>query len=308
MLTGLPRWIACALALSAVASGSLADPPAPPSEQSGKPLPQVTVEADRAVLEHRLFTFVTQITRTAPRDESLRIWRAPICPLVAGLGKDQGEFILARLSQAAQAAGAPLDGEKCRPNLYVVFTNEPDELISKWRTRSSRAFGGVRGTPAAVDRFAASKRPVRVWYNREFGSADGGPLTSDASLEGIGLSGAGAVVVNKRVKDTRLTFNDVMIFSSVIVIVDGKRVAGLEFGQLADYIAMLGMTELDPDAPLGSAPTILRLFTDRAAGAMPPSGLTAWDAAFLKALYLTPLKEVTQRSTITTQMLHSLAP
>lgn len=153
---------------------------------------------------------------------------------------------------------------------------------------------------------------MRVWYNREFGSADAGPVTSDTSMEGIGLNGASAAVTNKRVKDSRLVFNDVMIFSSVIVIVivivDGKEVAGLQFGQLADYIAMTAMTELDSDAPLGTAPTILRPFADRAAGATPPSGLTPWDAAFLRALYLTPLKNVTQRGSITTQMLHSLAP
>jgi len=298
MRSGIPAWIARALTLGAAAHAAFADPP----------LPQVTVEADRVALERRLFTFVTEITRAEPRGESLRIWRAPICPLVAGLGKDQGEFILARLSQAAQAAGAPLDGEQCRPNLYLVFTNDPDELIRAWRAGSSRSFGGVRGTPAAVNRFAARKRPVRVWYNREFGSADAGPVTSETSIEGIGLNGAGPVVVNKRVKDTRLTFNEVMIFSSVIVIVDGREVEGLEFGQLADYIAMLAMTELDPDAPLGDAPTILRLFADRAAGAPPPSGLTPWDTAFLRALYLVPVKNVMQRSSITTQMLHSLAP
>jgi len=308
MQSGLPPRLARALALSAIASGALADPPAPSPDQGGKPLPQVTVEADRIALERRLFTFVTQITRTAPRDESLRIWRAPICPLVAGLGKDQGEFILARLSQAAQAAGAPLDGEKCRPNLYVVFSNAPDELIETWRAHSRRAFGGVRGTKAAVDRFAARKRPVRVWYNREFGSAFGAPVGTDTSMEGIGLSVGSGAVVNKFVDDTRLSYNEVMIFSSVIVIVDGKQVAGMQFGQLGDYVAMLAMTELDPDAPFGAAPTILRLFADRAAGVTPPAGLTPWDTAFLKALYLTPLKSVMQRSSITTQMLHSLTP
>src|SRR5215471_5640197 len=128
MRTALLRWLVRALAFSAAAHGASADPP-PEAAQPQKPLPQVTVEADRVALEHRIFSFVTEITRVAPRGESLRIWRAPICPLVAGLGKDQGEFILARLSQAAQAAGAPLDGEKCRPNLYVVFTNDPGGLI-----------------------------------------------------------------------------------------------------------------------------------------------------------------------------------
>src|SRR4029077_3073873 len=112
---------------------------------------------------------------------------------------------------------------------------------------------------------------------REFGAADAGPLTSDTSTQGIGLNAGSGAVVNGRVKDTRLTFNDVMIFSSVIVVVDRNQVAGLQFGQLADYIAMIAMTELDPDAPLGTAPTILRLFADRAAGAPPPAGLTPWD-------------------------------
>jgi|HubBroStandDraft_6_1064221.scaffolds.fasta_scaffold454955_2 hypothetical protein len=306
MRMGLTRGTVWVLMAGTIAARAFANPPAAPPEP-GKPLPQVTVEADRVTLEHRVFNFVTDITRSAPRGESLHIWRAPICPLVAGLPKDQGEFVLARLSQAAQAAGAPLDGEKCRPNLYVVFTQEPDELIKTWREHSNRSFGGVRGTPAAVDRFATRREPVRVWYNREFGSADGGPLTSDSSMEGFALNGS-AAVVNKRAKDTRLTFNEVMLFSSVIVVVDGNQVTGLQFGQLADFIAMASMTELDLDAPLGTAPTILQLFTARAAGATPPSGLTTWDSAFLKALYYTPLKSVMQRSTITTEMMHSLAP
>jgi len=149
---------------------------------------------------------------------------------------------------------------------------------------------------------------VRVWYNREFGGADAGPVTSDTSMEGFALGPSSGAVTNSRAKDSRLVFNDVMLFSSVIVIVDGNVVAGLQFGQLADYIAMVSMTELDMDAPLGSAPTILRLFAERGAGETPAAGLTPWDTAFLKALYYTPLKEVTQRRAITTRMLHSLAP
>jgi hypothetical protein len=300
------RFLAACLVGLTLSAAVAADPTAP--DTATKPLPQVTVEADRVTLEHRVFNFVTDITRSAPRGESLRVWRAAICPLVAGLPQDQGEFVLARLSQAAHAAAAPLDGEKCRPNLYVIFTREPDELIKTWRARSSRSFGGVRGTPAAVDRFAARKRPVRVWYNREFGSAEGGPLTSDTSTEGIGLNGSSGAVVNKRAKDTRLTFNDVMLFSSVIVVVDGNQVAGLQFGQLADYIAMAVLTELDLDAPLGTAPTILQLFTARAAGETPPAGLTPWDTAFLKALYGTQQIAVMQRSAITTSMMRALVP
>jgi hypothetical protein len=296
------------LASLLASAGALANPsPAPPPEPPGKPLPEVTVEADRATLERRVFSFVTDITRTS-RGDSLRVWRAKICPLVAGLGKDQGEFLLARLSQAAHTAGAPLDGETCRPNLYIVFTNEPDTLIKTWHARSSRSFGGVYGTPAAMDRFLARKGPVRVWYNRKFGAASGAPLSSDTSMEGFGFNGSSGIVANKFADDTHLRFNDVMLFSSVIVVVDGNQVAGLQFGQVADYIAMAAMTELDLDAPLGTSPTILQLFSARSAGATPPPGLTPWDTSFLKALYGTPQDAIMQRSVITTSMMRALAP
>ena len=286
-----------------------ADPPLPPlPDPGGKPLPQVTVEADRATLERRMFNFVTDITRTATREESLRVWRQPICPLVAGMPRPQAEFVLARISQAAHAAHAPLDGEKCRPNLYIVFTPTPDELIEAWRARSRATFGGVRGNPADVEHFLATKRAVRVWYNREFGAASGAPVDGDTSLQGIGFNGASGVTVNKFPDDTRLRHNDVMLFSSVIVVVDGRQVVGLQFGQLADYIAMAAMTEIDLDAPLGTAPTILQLFSTRAAGETPPPGLTSWDTSFLKALYATPQDAVTQRGMIANHMAHALAP
>lgn len=283
-----------------------ADSPTP--AESGNTLPQVTVAADRVVLERRLFAFVTQITRTATREESLRIWRRPICPLVAGMPSAQGEFILGRLSQAAHAAGAPLDGEKCRPNLYVVFTKEPEALVKSWHARNRAAFGGVRGTPAAVARFMASKRPVRVWYNREFGSAAGAPVDGDTSMEGIGFNGASGVTVNKFPDDTRLRHNDVLLFSSVIIVVDASQVMGLQFGQLADYLAMLALTEIDPAALLGTAPTVLQLFAARTAGETPPPGLTSWDTSFLKALYTTPQDAVLQRGIIASQMVRALAP
>ena len=295
-----------ALLLTALAHAGPAA--APPSDQTAKPLPEVTVEADRIALERRLFTFVTEITRSATREESLRVWRTPICPLVAGMPRAQAEFVLLRISQAAQAAGAPLAGETCRPNLYVVFTREPDALIKTWRARSSATFGGVYGTPAAVDRFVSRKQPVRVWYNREFGSAAGAPLSSDTSMEGIGLNGAAGTVVNHFVEDSRLVHNEVVLFSSVIVVVDGNRVVGLQFGQLADYVAMAALTEIDLDAPLGSAPTILRLFAARAAGEAPPAGLTSWDASFLQALYATPVNAVMQRGIIANRMVRALAP
>jgi len=300
------RWWSAALALTSLAGATAADSPDSAAVPAGsKPLPQITIEAQRAALAHRLSTFVSGITRAAPHGESLRVWRSPICPAVAGLEHDQGEFVLERLSQIVRDAGAPLDGEHCQANLVIIVSAKPEEILKQWYGRHWNSFGGVPGTPAAFRRFLDHPRPVRVWYKDQFGAADPGPITTDSVQLGTRFSGG---VINAPQIPSRLVYYDVAAFSSVIVIVDRKRAAGLQFGQLTDYIAMAALTELDLDAPLGTAPTILSLFAARSPEAQPPSGLSDWDRAFLKALYATRPKTVTQRMEIADQMLHFLAP
>ena len=108
------RRIICSMALAAslllAASVKAESPAKPPEQPSGTNLETITVEAkrDRAILEHRVDKFVYGIT-VAPFEDSIAQWQkqTPICPLVAGLPRDDGEFILTRLSSIALAAGAP---------------------------------------------------------------------------------------------------------------------------------------------------------------------------------------------------------
>jgi hypothetical protein len=80
---------------------------------------------------------------------------------------------------------------------------------------------------------------------------------------------------------------------SVFAIIDTQRTEHASIGQLADYLAMAGLTRVDLDAGLGSAPSILRLFA--ASRENQPAGLSSWDAAFLKALYQSNQSSRTQR-------------
>lgn len=90
-----PATPAVAAPQSAPVSGAAAAGNAP--GHPGKALPQVTIQAQRVKLEHSLSTFVSSITRSTPRLEALRRWQTPICPLVAGLSREQGEFMLRSL-------------------------------------------------------------------------------------------------------------------------------------------------------------------------------------------------------------------
>jgi len=270
-----------------------------PADRTPAPLPQVTVDAARIALEKRVSRYVSVLTRRAGRNDSLQRWQEPVCPLVAGLGRPQGEFMLARISAIAREAQVPLGPSVCHPNFYIVATLDPAALLKSWERHDRRIYSG--GQPAAVQRFLAHDRPVRVWYNTTFGSRDNGPVDSENAALGTRLR----VPVNDRADSSRLLFTDLILLSSVIVVIDMRKVEDLQYGQLTDYVAMLGFTELDPDLDFGDAPSILQLFRPRAA-AERPAGLTPWDAAFLRSLYATDQSSVMQRETIIERMMKTL--
>jgi hypothetical protein len=87
--------------------------------------------------------------------------------------------------------------------------------------------------------------------------------------------------------------------------VDGNRVQNLQLGQLADYMGMVGLAEVNLDADVGSAPSIMKLFRDVPD---PPQGLSSFDQAFLSSLYRAEQASVMQESAMKTIMLESISP
>lgn len=292
-------------ALSVHTSGAPADPPStsvshaqPARKSEGSQLDTVTIEArrQRELIEHEISNFVSAITIPFP-DESLARWQTPICPLVAGLPRDQGEFVLARLSQVARDAGIALASPNCTPsNFLIVMTAEPDVLLQKWWARNPRLFNLERGL-GGIKHFIRTAQPVRVWYNAN-GSCPDGEATFQ--LQG----GIVYPTCSHGEIGSRLRWEVVRVISSVIVVVDARRVSDLNFGQLADYIAMIGLAQIRENARPGAAPSIMRLFSE--AGAARPQALSSWDHAFLKSLYSTDSGNITQLGEIKLTMYQDL--
>jgi hypothetical protein len=285
--------------LSLLAAVALAEPPAKlPDRQSETELNTITVEAarDRAILERRVNTFVSGIT-VAPYQQSLARWKKeiPICPQVAGLPYLDGEYVLSHFSQIAAAAGASLAPDVCSPNLYILVSSVPNELIAEWSKRNPWMFGGAGGTK--IRQFLRATAPVRVWYNTAFFSGDG--VFCKIYGEGIPICEQGAQISQVRLASLR-------DLNSVIVLVDARQIKEINMGQLAAYIAMVGLAEIRIDAKLGDAPTILHLFTDAANA--PALGMSAWDTAYLKALYHTEHDDKTQLLALKASMLKEVAP
>jgi hypothetical protein len=135
--------VLCTVSIAAFAlfpSGAAAEPPSnsnsPDNQPSRAALPQITVEAQRRDTEKRVQEFVSHVPIMSNSDESFARWDTPICPLIAGLPRDDGEFVLTRLSEIAASVGAPLDQRQCRANFIVLVTSDPVASLKAWAARA----------------------------------------------------------------------------------------------------------------------------------------------------------------------------
>ena len=309
------------LSLSITGLSSAAQPPveaspAPTSQgQAGPDTVTVQASRERKELQREVDHFVFAMSVRYLND-ALSRWNRPVCPLVAGLPREQGEFVLARLSQIATQSKAPLADEHCKANFYVVVTREPEALLKAWHARDPNMYMTRNGW-GHVRNFLDTPRPVRVWYNNEFRSSDGTALSADsvaAALAGglpgmagtsLGMQLALANIPSSTVPTgTRLRRGAVQTLSSVIVVVDARRVENLQLVQVADYIGLVGLAEVNLDADVGSAPSITKLFRDAPDA---PQGLSSFDQAFLAALYRADQPSVMQESAMKRIMLEGIA-
>jgi hypothetical protein len=271
-----------------------ADTP-PASANSSVDSTTVMATRDRATIERNVRTFVNAIA-VKPGDESLARWQPqiPLCPLVAGMANGDGEYVLSRISKIATAAGAPLAPAHCKGNFYVIVTSDPEGVLKAWMKRDVRMFGDEtdQGGTKIREFFAAS--PVRVWYNTEFYKLDGTPLGNNADGR-----------TNDSARATRMEINNYRALSSVIAIVDARRMKDVSFGQVAAYVGMVGLAQIRPAANVTEMPSILNLFAGT--GKAPP-GLSAWDESFLKAVYETRITDRAQLAEIKTAMVQDVAP
>ncbi len=302
----------------------------PPASASSAPAgevrhqPEVIITGDRAEFQAKIISFVNELTEFNLGDpgRGLARWQESVCPLVTGLPQKQGEYILGRVSDVAQAAGAPLGGEKCHPNLFIIITTHPEaDLRDLEKRHRENVFGGA--AQSLIDGFITSPRPVRTWYDTVERTPEGMPMLV-MSFPGISqqvsvATHAGVVEnfpVRPNVNDATLTnpwsqashlaLNVVWAIQRVFVIVDPTRFKGVSLGQLADYVAMSGLAQIKLDAHLAGDPTILALFDTGPQAAS--AGLTDWDRAFLKSVYESEQKSVLLRSQLAHDMVAEIAP
>jgi len=170
--------------------------------------------------------------------------------------------MLGRISEIARAANVPLAGERCRPNLFIFVTAQPTQLLQAMdKQKRGVTFGDA--SPTVVDEFINTPRPVRVWYDTSIRTPEGTPpkqgLPNAAQVLGGGLQGV--KVYNDNDRTSHMLLSKTWSFSYVYVVVDQARLQAVARGQLADYVALVGLAQIKPEAHLDDQSFLKSLYT-----------------------------------------------
>jgi hypothetical protein len=286
---------AAAAILGSMGAVASADPPSAPNADPTK-LDPVAVESSRRNprINEQVSEFVSSIARPATH-ESMARWSVHVCVFAAGIRPSESEFLRRRIGEVAGEAGIPVEAPGCRANFVVVVTSDPEGFLRDWWHEEHNLFTRERGV-APVERMIRTDRPVRVWHNACNAPPD---LAREYRLSVQWHCNAPGAL------GSRLTRAAVRAIFTAIVVVDMRRIEGLPWGQVADYVAMVGLAQLRTDAETGAVPTILNLFKD--GGEDRAKALTVWDQAFLKSVYASRDGSVTELAQIKLKMTEDLA-
>lgn len=289
-----------------LAGALLAAPlPLPRSLQAQDPVarqdpatPEAAVELEDVVVNGRsldalIRDFVGEVAEPNNR-RGLARWEDSVCVGVANLRGETARYLSDRISTVATDIGLVAGAPGCSPNILVIATADAGGLARQLTEERRRAFrmGGAgmdRGGSALRD-FVETDRPVRWWQMAMPVDSETGAravrISGDCAGPACGGSASGGDVMafapNTAVfAASRLRTQIVDNLVRAVVIVDVDEVRNVTALQLADYIAMVSLAQVDPDADTSSYASILNVF--EAPGVS--DSLTDWDRAYLDGLY-----------------------
>lgn len=275
-----------ALALSSALSAAAAT--LPPVDQVSPPVPapvqashddavdlgDVTVSGRR--LEEAARNFVQEIGAPA-RGRGLARWRDKICIGVANLQRESGQFIVDRVSSVALDLDLTPGDPGCKPNTLVIVVKDPNTFTEALVSARPRLFlvggSGMDLGPKALERFKVNSQPVRWW-------AVSVPVDSHTHDIAIRLPDEEPPTITS-LAASRLSSQIVDDTARVFVIVDADKIAGISLAQLGDYLAMVILAQVDPEADTTGYNSVLNLFNEPEQ----TPGLSDWDRAYLEGLY-----------------------
>ena len=294
------------LSLAALLATGPMDPQAVPPPQVA---PSQTAPAEAEPVELRdvvvsgrpldtlIRDFVNEVAEPN-RHRGLARWDNNVCVGAANLRAEAAQYLVDRISTVAGDLGLSPGQPGCTPNVLIVATSDGSELAAGLVEERRRAFrmggsGMDRGGVALKD-FQETDRPVRWWQMAL-------PVDSETGLRVTRIPGECrdpcdtpetyaphiSVFAASRLR-TQIVDNIIR----TIVIVDVDQVSDLSIQQLADYIAMVTLAQINPDADTRAYASILNVFEEPETS----PHLTDWDLAYLGGLYAAERNDANRRA------------
>lgn len=273
----------------------------PASAETATPPESVTVTGSRDAYHDFSKTFATPTMFTG----KIARWERRICPIVVGQNPHYTAFITQHLKYVALAIGAPVSTDaSCQPNIQIVFTTTPQELLDAV-AKDDQHYLGYFSSVAEKKALATVTRPIQAWYATEstdfrgrtrldtgrsiVGGTTVGNFSALAANSGdIISSSAGSALTDMPPFFHSLgthTRDEIHTgFNHILIVVDSTKLAGQEIVPLADYVAMLALTQLNSLDACQDLPSIVNRMAQGCRHEAADS-LTMYDLAYLQGLY-----------------------
>lgn len=303
MLTRLTPWRCVLTALCALSNLA-------PAHSAEVPLDTVVVQGSREQMRREILTFVHKVSRL--EGEFVGRWGEVVCPMAVGVSDAQAQFIQSRIIEVQNTVRKkkPNADAKCQPNLFVIITDEADQVLADWKERDPGMFRWK--SREGVSR-SGGTGPVRTWHNAILTTSDVGAVTSIAELPQVAGNARVSTGSRLNISAKSCPLNGRIVagcwehINAVVVLVDVSKSGKVTLAQLADFISVVSLSQIDLSADLGGIDSILRLFAQPRPEVL-PAGITEWDYAFLKGIYRASYSPVNQQRDIAARMVRELAP
>lgn len=208
-------------------------------------------------------------------------WRAPVCPAVQGLPPAFNKFVADRIKAIAVKVGAPVDASCSRPNVEVMFTPETQKMATEVAEKTPWLFGTRLSTSAS--KLATVTHPIQAWYVTATVDPSGQQRTDDPT-DPVGVMGN-----DRKIEGSRLGSKKTSVLENALIVADAAKLAGHDVGTVADYIALLALSQVQVDDGCAALPSVADAMASGCSKQPAPNSITDVDIAFLKGLYATQL-------------------
>src|SRR5438067_5223096 len=243
----------------APAAGAQPEGEPPPS---AAPLESVTVTASKPSAE-AINSFIRSHVTATRLTEKMARWTTGICPLIVGLDDKFATYVTQRIRNVAANVGAPVNKDPaCQTNIRILFTATPQAVLDTIR-KEHEGLLGYHDSPAQADRLAKVTHAMQAWYttatedlrgNLEVDNPRPGGVRMEIPVVPPGAGGfarlpTGPMRMNlpnatvKNVTGNRLGDGLSSASYYIIIVTEPAKLADFEMGTLADYIAVLSLSQ-----------------------------------------------------------------